>query len=80
MKFSPRCNTKSDIRKFVIKFGNFCHWEKTGAHYWPQSCPWKICVCTLTLLHSERPKLCNFGLSECSRVKTMVTSNNIIAL
>ena len=24
MKFSPKCNTKSDIGKFVIKFGNFC--------------------------------------------------------
>ena len=23
MKFSPKCNTKSDIGKFVIKFGNF---------------------------------------------------------
>ena len=24
MKFSPKCNTKSDIGKFVISFGNFC--------------------------------------------------------
>ena len=31
MKFSPKCNTKSDIGKFAIKFGNFCSlWEKQG--------------------------------------------------
>ena len=24
MKFSPKCNTRSDIGKFVIKFVNFC--------------------------------------------------------
>ena len=34
MKFSPKCNTKSDIGKFVIKFGNFClYLGKTGANY-----------------------------------------------
>ena len=24
MNFSPKCNTKSDIGRFFIKFGNFC--------------------------------------------------------
>ena len=31
--------------------------------------PW---VCLLTLLHSERPKLYTFGLSECNRVKQIL--------
>ena len=45
MKFSPKCNTKSDIGKFVIKFGNFVSiWEKIGADYQPQICPRKIPV------------------------------------
>ena len=32
-------------------------------------CVSKVKVFTLTLLHSERPKLYSFGLSECNRVK-----------
>ena len=32
MKFSSKCNTKSDIGKFILKFGNFClYLGKTGA-------------------------------------------------
>ena len=43
MKFSPKCNTESDISKFAIKFGNFClNLGKTGADYRPQICLRKI--------------------------------------
>ena len=31
MKFSPKCNTASEMEEFVIKFGNFClYLEKNG--------------------------------------------------
>ena len=43
MKFSPKCNTKSDIGKFVIKLGNFGQYlGKIGANYQPQIWPRKI--------------------------------------
>ena len=43
MKFSTKCNTKSDIGKFVKNLGiSVSIWEKTGADYWPQICSWKI--------------------------------------
>ena len=38
MKFSPKCNTKSDIGKFVIKFEIFLSLfgKKAGADYQPR--------------------------------------------
>ena len=63
MKFSPKCKTKSEIGKFVIKFGNFLSiWKKkTGAIYRPQIYPRKIPVIMAVFSIFLNLKVCCHG-------------------
>ena len=39
-----------------------------------------LIVGSLTLLHSEKPKLHSFGLSECNRVKKIYCCNEVFSI
>ena len=67
MKFSPKCNTKSDIGKFVVKFGNFCLYlgkKKQGPITLGKSLPIAL---------RKAKIVCNFDLSECNRANGVYT-------
>ena len=73
MKFAPKCCTKLDIGKFIIKFGNFCLlWEKIVADYRPQICPMKIPV--LDRIIEQISAECR--IQECFSPSTHLTSES----
>ena len=79
MKFSPKCNTKSDIGKFVIKFGNFCFYlrKKQGLITGPKSALGKslhnIFYLSGTELLLQNTKISQFSIySQTSVVRTSV--------